>query len=85
VSGSGICWAMRKSAPHPRQTTTPTSHHSVFYRPDALPAPNQQRQSTEGISSVKAMKEKLTLASTRLGSELYTGSVTSVKQYALCG
>jgi len=20
------------------QTTTPTSHHSVFYRPDALPA-----------------------------------------------
>ena len=23
---------------HPMQTTTPTSHHSVFYRPDALPA-----------------------------------------------
>jgi len=22
---------------HPMQTTTPTSHHSVFYRPDALP------------------------------------------------
>ena len=30
------------------QTTTPTPHHSVFYRPDALPAANQQRQSTEG-------------------------------------
>jgi len=30
------------------QTTTPTPHHSVFYRPDALPASNQQRQSTEG-------------------------------------
>jgi len=29
VSGSGICWAIRKSALHP-QTTTPTSHHSVF-------------------------------------------------------
>jgi len=40
----GMC----KSAPHSRQITTPAPHHSVFYRPDALPAPNQQRQSTEG-------------------------------------
>ena len=38
VSGSGISWAMCKSAPHSRQITTPASHHSVFYRPDALPA-----------------------------------------------
>jgi len=22
---------------HPMQTSMPTSHHSVFYRPDALP------------------------------------------------
>jgi len=36
-------------APESRQTTTPAPHHSYdFYRPDALPAPNQQRQSTEG-------------------------------------
>jgi len=27
-----------KSAPRPRQITTPAPHHSVFYRPDALPA-----------------------------------------------
>jgi len=26
----------------------PTPHHSVFYKPDALPVANQQRQSTEG-------------------------------------
>ena len=26
----------------------PAPHHSVFYRPDALLSPNQQRQSTEG-------------------------------------
>ena len=26
----------------------PAPRHSVFYRPDALPAANQQRQSTEG-------------------------------------
>jgi len=30
----GIC----KSAPRSRQITTPVPHHSVFYRPDALPA-----------------------------------------------
>jgi len=27
-----------KSAPHSRQITMPAPHHSVFYRPDALPA-----------------------------------------------
>ena len=46
VSSSGISWAMCKSAPRFRQITTPAPHHSVFYRPDALPA--AQRQSTEG-------------------------------------
>ena len=38
VSGSGISWAICKSAPSSRQITTPAPHHSVFYRPDALPA-----------------------------------------------
>jgi len=38
VTGSGISWATCKSAPHSWQTTTPAPHHSVFYRPDALPA-----------------------------------------------
>jgi len=37
VCGSGISWAICKSAPCSRQTTTPAPHHSVFYRPDALP------------------------------------------------
>jgi len=35
---SDISWAICKSAPRSRQTTTPAPHHSVFYRPDALPA-----------------------------------------------
>ena len=47
---SGFYWSKRqwvavesagpycKSAPHSRQITTPAPHHSVFYRPDALPA-----------------------------------------------
>ena len=35
MSGSGISWAVCKSAPRSRQTTTPLL---FFYRPDALPA-----------------------------------------------
>ena len=38
VSGSGISWAIRKSVPCYREITTPAPDHSVFYRPDALPA-----------------------------------------------
>ena len=38
VSGSGISWAICKSAPCSRQITTPAPHYSVFYRPDGLPA-----------------------------------------------
>ena len=38
VSSSGISWAICKSASRSRQITTPAPHHSVFYRPDALPA-----------------------------------------------
>ena len=38
VSGSGIRWAIFKSALHSRQITMPAPHHSVSYRPDALPA-----------------------------------------------
>ena len=38
VSGSGIRWAVCKSAPRSRQIAMPAPHHSVFYRLDALPA-----------------------------------------------
>ena len=38
MSGSGISWAICKSAPRSRQITTPAPHRSLFYRPDALPA-----------------------------------------------
>ena len=46
MSGSGISWAICKSAPSSSQITMPAPHHSVFCRPDALLLPNQQRQST---------------------------------------
>ena len=38
VSGSGISWAICKSATRSRQITTPAHHRSVFYAPGALPA-----------------------------------------------
>ena len=48
VSGSGISWAMCKSAPHSRQTIMPAPHHSVFAGRMPFLPPNQQHQSTEG-------------------------------------
>jgi len=41
MSGSGINWAIYKSALCSRQITTPVPQHSLFYRPDALPATQQ--------------------------------------------
>ena len=52
MSGSGISWPIDISAPRSRQRTMPAPHHSVFYRPDALPA----AQPT--VSAVKALKAK---------------------------
>jgi len=45
VSGSGICWAIGKSAPHPRQ---PCQHPTTHFFTGRMPflTPNQQRQST---------------------------------------
>jgi len=56
VSGSGIRWAIRKSAPRSRQITTPVPQHSIFFT-DRMPflPPNQQRQSTEGILCIQCV------------------------------
>jgi len=49
VSGSGICWAICKSAPHPRQPRQyPTTQFFTGWMP-FLP-PKQQHQSTESKS-----------------------------------
>jgi len=53
VSGSGICWAICKVCTS-SQTTTPTTHHSVFYRPDALPA--AQPTAFKALKAAKALK-----------------------------
>ena len=51
MSGSGIRWAMCKSAPRTRQTTTPEPHHSFFYRPDALPAAQAAQPSVKALKA----------------------------------
>jgi len=58
VGGSGISWAICKSAPLSRQITTPAPHHSVFTGRMPFLPPNQQRQSTEGKINLK-LKLKL--------------------------
>jgi len=57
-SGSGISWAICKSAPCSRQITMPAPHHSSFFT-DRMPflPPNQQCQSTEGRSTVLTKKK----------------------------
>ena len=52
VSGSGISWAVCKSAPRSRHIAMPAPHHSVFYR---LGCP-----SCRPTNSVKALKEPKT-------------------------
>jgi len=51
VSGSGISWAICKSATRSRQITTPVSNHSVIDRPDALPAAQQTESEHSGQKS----------------------------------
>jgi len=48
VSGSGISWAIYKSAHHPRQIAAPASDHSVFTGRMPSLSPGKQHQSTGG-------------------------------------
>jgi len=80
VSGSGISWAIYKSAPCSRQTTTPAPHHSVFYRPDAFLTPNQQRQSTEGTTQRSAHKYHVQFSTLLQSPELVGGGWVSLSK-----
>ena len=51
VSSSGISWAICKSAPCSRQTTTPAPHHSVF-----LQAGCPSCRPTNSVKALKALK-----------------------------
>jgi len=53
VSGSGISWAIGKSAPRPRQITTPAPHHSSF-----LQAGCPSCRPTNSVKALKAFSAK---------------------------
>ena len=61
VSGSGISWAICKSAPRSRQTTRPAPQHSVFYRLDARPAtqPTVSKLKWTQLTSVSTVHTQL--------------------------
>ena len=56
VSGSGISWALCKSAPRSRQINKPAPHRSVFRGRMPFLPPNQQRQSTGGVALKAELK-----------------------------
>jgi len=51
VIGSGIGWAVCKSAHRSRQITMPAPNTQAFYRPDALPAAQPTSSCTEGTNT----------------------------------
>ena len=57
VSGSGICWAICKSAHHPKQ---PRQHPTTQFFTGRMPflPPNQQHQCTEGKKTWREIVEK---------------------------
>ena len=76
VSGSGISWAICKSAPRSRQITTPAPTTQFFTGRMPFVPPNQQRQSTEGNTNTSLYCKQLVygcyLKSERPGVEAAT-------------
>ena len=78
VSGSGIHWAICKSAPHSSQITTPVPHHSVCLQA-ACP-------SCHPTNSVKALKTRLnTKYKDRLHIQFQHLKLPTLKCRRLCG
>ena len=63
ASGSGIHWDICKSAPRSSQITMPVPHHSIFYRPDALPAAQPTASKHSRISIINRQFTKNTQSS----------------------
>ena len=61
MSGSGISWAICKSAPHSRQITMAAPHHLVFYRPDALLAAQPTLKAMKEIDLYTALHKIMTI------------------------
>jgi len=76
VSGSGISWAVCKSAPRSRQITMPALHRSVFYRPDALSVaqPTVSKHWRQDRTKVKKWKPEKLESKKRVCSEVSVNS-----------
>jgi len=84
VSGSGIGWTICKSAPRSREITTPAPHHSVFYRPDTLPAAQpaaSKHWRHSGIMKIGRVVREICSPAGRL-TDRQTHRQTSSKQYS---
>ena len=64
VSGSGISWAICKSAPRSRHTTTPAPHHSVFLQAGC--------PSCRPTNSVKALKAGIPIHTCKSSTHTHT-------------
>ena len=63
VSGSGISWAMCKSAPRSRQITTPAPHHSSFLQAGCLSCcPTNTVKALKAILRTPSCSKRLHLA-----------------------
>jgi len=58
ASGSGVSWAICKSAPRSRQITMPALHHSVFTNQMPFLLPNQHHQRTRDLRLPRDMFKK---------------------------
>jgi len=74
VSGSGISWAICKSASRSRRRTTPAPHHSVFYRPDALPA--AQPTASKHCFTPEGTKKQVSMTEVSIGVT-YSGTAAA--------
>jgi len=67
VSGSGISWAICKSAPSSRKITTPAPHHSIFTGRMPFLPPNQHCQSNEGqVLENRPLKGHISISSSSI-------------------
>ena len=84
VSGSGISWAICKSAPCSRQTTTPAPHHSVFYRPDELPAAQPTESKHWRHALTYAQSDKWTMWKHNASSPMYGTKMKEQPVKSIC-
>ena len=76
VSGSGISWAICKSAPRSRQITTPASHHSVFLQAGC--------PSCHPSNSVKALKASRLSVHYVFNLSFHTACLNALYLYSAC-